>query len=84
MVQYADDSIRICEEDLCKVFHQLPDKLQEESATAFSLMCMKLFYPEYTGEKPNPRADGSKTDPDAYMKDSPKPTQDNKENESHA
>lgn len=68
MVQYADDSIRICEEDFCKVFHRLPEKLQEETATAFALMSMNLFYPEYSGKESNPRALETMTDPDAYLK----------------
>lgn len=67
MVQYADDSIKINEEEFCKAFRSLPKELQDETARAFTLLSMKLFYPESPGKESNPRANEKRTDPDAYM-----------------
>lgn len=67
MVQYADDSIRINEEEFSAAFRKLPKDMQDETATAFTLISMTLFYPERLGKEPNPRNEMDVTNPDRYM-----------------
>ena len=67
MIHYADDSITICERQLCEEFKKLSANLQEKSAGAFAILCMNLFYPENSYEDTGPREAHSITDPDSYL-----------------
>ena len=67
MVQYADDSIRITEKEFIKAFRKLHQQMQDDCATAFTIISMDLFYPENMGKEPNPRDEMDVTNPDKYQ-----------------